>query len=103
MTTRIQTLISQLKAKFDEQHRELVAQRIENENITIELKQAKVLVSDREEQVFLLEQEVNRLKSQVNSLVQENEERENNIVSTKNEEIDGLVREIENCIDLLKQ
>ena len=103
MTTRIHSLLLALKAKFETLHNELQVQRAENEKLTTDLKQANVLMSEREELVFNLEQENNRLKSQLDALLQEKEKHQNQLVSAKNEEIDGLVREIENCIDLLKQ
>lgn len=103
MTTRIQSLLSTLQAKFETLYSELQAKRAENEKLTIDLKQASVLMSEREERVFNLEQENNRLKSQLEQLLQEKENHQNQLASAKDEEIDGLVREIENCIDLLKQ
>jgi chromosome segregation ATPase len=103
MTERIREILNALELKFNSLNQSFSAVREENNQLLTQKSLLEKELNDKNERVFMLEQEMNRLKNQLSLLVKEKEDQLNLAVSNENAKIDGLVREIENCIELLKQ
>jgi phage-related minor tail protein len=103
MTDRIREILSALELKFSSLNQSFTAVRKENNQLLTQNSLLEKELNDKNERVFMLEQELNRLKNQLSLLVKEKEDQANLAISNEHAKIDGLVREIENCIELLKQ
>jgi chromosome segregation ATPase len=102
MTTEIQNLIDQIRAKSISLHVELMNERMKCQTIQLELESLKSELSNQKikEQDYL---------TQLSNLTSKLEEAGNQVVepsksiARKDEEIDELVKEIEYCINQLKK
>lgn len=110
MTDQINKIVLHLKNKFTEIHSQLVAERVEVENLRNEKSRLNDLLQNKEKEVFSLEEKKLQLEQKVlkmqNDLLQLNEiveSQKNALPDNRDTEIDDLVREIEHCISHLKQ
>ena len=110
MTDQINKIVLHLKNKFTEIHSQLVAERVEVENLRNEKSRLNDLLQNKEKEVFNLEEKKLQLEQKVlkmqNDLLQLNEiveSQKNALPDNRDTEIDDLVREIEHCISHLKQ
>jgi uncharacterized protein YoxC len=103
MTDRIREILNALELKFNSLNQSFSVVCEENNQLLTQQSLLEKELNDKKERVFILEQEMNRLRNQLSLLVKEKEDQANLAVSNEHAKIDGLVREIENCIELLKQ
>lgn len=109
MTEQINKIVLHLKNKFAEIHSQLVAERVEVENLKKDKSALNDLLQNKEKEVFSLEEKKLQLEQKVlkmqNELLQLNEiveSQKNTLPDNRDAEIDDLVREIEHCISHLK-
>ena len=103
MTERIQHIISEIRSKALELHRELERERQKNQEL-------QMTVQDMNEQLLSMKMKEEQLQSVVDSLRVDLDEAKNQVVEVSvpqngrnEEEIDELVKEIEYCISQLKR
>lgn len=103
MTEQIQHIIDSIRLKCKTLHEKLVSERsirIEQEAEITTLKSEIAILKNQNSQ---MEQEKEKLKLELETLIQKEIDEKDSVVNNRNEEIDDLVREIEHCINQLKQ
>ncbi|MBU3658313.1 MAG: hypothetical protein FGM14_00405 [Flavobacteriales bacterium] len=105
MTENIQNSLDKILEKVKSIHGELVKERKNNSDLENEIQQLRASNLEITNQVFSLETEVETLRSALhlaqNKVVEVPVQVP--IIGKREEEIDELVREIEHCIEQLKQ
>ena len=103
MTENIQNSLDNILSKVKSIHGELLKERKNNSDLENEIQQLRATNLEKTNQVFSLETEVETLRSAL--LLAQNKvvEVPVQVVGKREEEIDELVREIEHCIEQLKQ
>ncbi len=103
MTERIQHIIDGIRLKCKALYSQLESER------AIRATQEAELVQLKEENSTLLTEknelglEIEKLKSELNTIEKQRIDERESAIHGRNEEIDDLVREIEHCINQLKQ
>lgn len=103
MTERIQHIIDGIRLKYKSLYSQLESERLKN--VTLEAE----LMSLKNENANLLEQknefvnQIEKMKSELEEIERQKIEEKDAVEDNRNQEIDDLVREIEHCINQLKQ
>jgi len=103
MTENIQNSLDNILEKVRSIHGELLNERKNNSDLENEIQQLRASNLEKTNQVFSLETEVETLRSALNLAQNKVVEVPIQVVGKREEEIDELVREIEHCIEQLKQ
>jgi uncharacterized coiled-coil DUF342 family protein len=103
MTKNIQNSLDNILNKVKSIHGELLNERKTNSNLKNEIQQLRNSNIEMTNQVFSLETEVETLRSALHLAQNKVVEVPIQVVGKREEEIDELVREIEHCIEQLKQ
>jgi len=110
MTEKIQHIIKDIRLKCNALHVQLISVRREKGELEVELNELKSKqLSIIKEKVALIEDnsrvlfEVHELKSRLQTILDENVNKNSTLLRERDEEIDDLVREIEGCINQLKK
>jgi len=103
MTDNIQKIIDQILSKSNFLHKIVLEERDKNSHLNIEIERLNKLLSEKNEECLLLSKNLDSVQSALS--LAENKVIENPVqTSGKSEqEIDELVKEIEFCIEQLKQ
>jgi chromosome segregation ATPase len=99
MTSEIKTYIEQIAAKSRQLHQLLVAERERSASMLQEVSRLNEVVEQQEQTIFSLQNELTTVQTK---LTEQREQVQEIPSSTKEFEIDGLVREIDFCIQQLK-
>jgi hypothetical protein len=84
-------------------HAQLESERAAKISQDVELTDLKSEILILKNKNFQIEQEKNQLKSELDSIIKQGVDDKQAVEENRNEEIDELVREIEHCINQLKQ
>jgi cell shape-determining protein MreC len=103
MTENIQNSLDNILSKVKSIHGELLKERKNNSDLENEIQQLRATNLEKTNQVFSLETEVETLRSALHLAQNKVVEVPVQVVGKREEEIDELVREIEHCIEQLKQ
>lgn len=103
MTANIQNSIDKILSKVKLLHGELSNERKTNSDLESEILQLRASNLEKTNQVFSLETEVETLRSALHLAQNKVVEVPVQVLGKREEEIDELVREIEHCIEQLKQ
>ena len=103
MTDNIQKIIDQILSKSNFLHKIVLEERDKNSHLNIENERLNKLLSEKNEECLLLSKNLDSVQSAL-SLAQ-NKVIENPVqaIGKSEQEIDELVKEIEFCIEQLKQ
>jgi predicted nuclease with TOPRIM domain len=101
MTEKIQSSLAEIRSVVQQLHGKLSEVLIHNQQLQNELALAKSQLEEKDHAVFSLQTEVESLASTLK--VTKERVVEVPIVGKRNEEIDELVKEIDKCIQQLKQ
>ena len=103
MTDNIQKIIDQILSKSNFLHKIVLEERDKNSHLNIEIELLNKLLSEKNEECLLLSKNLDSVQSAL-SLAQ-NKVIENPVhaIGKSEQEIDELVKEIEFCIEQLKQ
>lgn len=103
MTDNIQKIIDQILSKSNFLHKIVLEERDKNSHLNIEIERLNKLLSEKNEECLLLSKNLDSVQSAL-SLAQ-NKVIENPVqaIGKSEQEIDELVKEIEFCIEQLKQ
>ncbi len=103
MTERIQHMIEGIRLKCRSLHEQLVSERsirIDQESELSLLKSEISLLKNKNSEI---EDEKRVIRNELDLIIQKSIDEKVSIENDRNEEIDDLVREIEHCINQLKQ
>jgi Skp family chaperone for outer membrane proteins len=103
MTEKIQNSIEEILGKVRAIHTSLEAERKKNTELEAKVKQLQVELADKTNHAFSLSTEVETLHSALKLAQSKVVEVPSPVLGKREEEIDELVREIEHCIEQLKQ
>ena len=103
MTENIQKSFDKILEKVKSIHGALLNERKNNSDLENEIQQLRASNLEKTNNVFSLETEVETLRSALHLAQNKVVEVPVQIVGKREEEIDELVREIEHCIEQLKQ
>ena len=103
MTEKIQNSIEEILGKVRAIHTSLEAERKKNTELEAKVKQLQVELANKSNQAFSLITEVETLHSALKLAQSKVVEVPTPVLGKREEEIDELVREIEHCIEQLKQ
>lgn len=108
MNDNIQHIIQEIRMKKNAMSDLLNQQNIKTSELEVQIEQLTSALLEKDTQLSTLNETIQTLKNEKNSLEKLVEETKNQVIehssTTKNdEEIDELVREIEYCIDQLKK
>ena len=103
MTERIQHIIEGIRLKCKTLHDQLVSERSIRIDQESELTLLKSEISILKNKNSEIEEEKRALSVELNLAIQKSIDEKVAVESDRNEEIDDLVREIEHCINQLKQ
>ena len=103
MTEKIQHIIDTIRLKCNSLHAQLESERAAKINQDVELTDLKSEILILKNKNFEIEQEKNQLRLELDSIIKQGVDDKQAVVENRNEEIDELVREIEHCINQLKQ
>lgn len=103
MTDNIQKIIDQILSKSNFLHKIVLEERDKNSHLNIEIERLNKLLSEKNEECLLLSKNLDSVQSALS--LTENKVIENpvQIIGKSEQEIDELVKEIEFCIEQLKQ
>jgi len=101
MTEKIQSSLAEIRSVVQQLHGKLSEVLIHNQQLQNELAAAKAQLEEKDHAVFSLQTEVESLASTLK--VTKERVVEVPIIGKRNEEIDELVKEIDKCIQQLKQ
>ena len=103
MNDNIQKIIYQILSKANFLHKVVLEERDKNGHLNIEIERLNKLLSEKNEECLLLSKNLNSVQSALS--LTENKVIENPVqaIGKSEQEIDELVKEIEFCIEQLKQ
>jgi hypothetical protein len=103
MTDNIQKIIDQILSKSNFLHKIVLEERDKNSNLNIEIERLNKLLSEKNEECLLLSKNLDSVQSALS--LTENKVIEDPVqtIGKSEQEIDELVKEIEFCIEQLKQ
>jgi len=103
MTDNIQKIIDQILSKSNFLHKIVIEERDKNSHLNIEIERLNKLLSEKNEECLLLSKNLDSVQSALS--LTENKVIENPVqtIGKSEQEIDELVKEIEFCIEQLKQ
>ncbi|NBW30360.1 MAG: hypothetical protein EBR35_03785 [Flavobacteriales bacterium] len=103
MTEEIQKIIDQIHSKSKALHKVVLEERDKNGHLNSEIERLNKLLSEKNEEVFSLSKNLDSVQLALS--LAENKVIENPVqtIGKNEQEIDELVKEIEFCIEQLKQ
>ena len=103
MTEKIQHIINDIRLKSNSLHTQLISERERARKLEVELNELTFQKNVLEDEKTQLNENVIKLKSELEAIFKERVDEENSITESRNQDIDDLVREIEHCINQLKK
>jgi len=103
MTENIQKSLTEILNKVKSLHGSLLNERKNNSDLENEIQQLRTSGLEKTNHVFSLETEIETLRSALDLAQNKVVEVPIQVAGKREEEIDELVREIEHCIEQLKQ
>jgi len=103
MTEKIQHIIDTIRLRYKTLHSQLEVERALKLSLDAELSDLKSEISILKSQNDVIEHEKNQLRLELDLIIKQGVDEKQSTVEGRNEEIDELVREIEHCINQLKQ
>jgi hypothetical protein len=103
MTDNIQKIIDQILSKSNFLHKIVLEERDKNSNLNIEIERLNKLLSEKNEECLLLSKNLDSVQSALSLTENKVIENPGQTIGKSEQEIDELVKEIEFCIEQLKQ
>jgi ribosomal protein S3 len=103
MTDNIQKIIDQILSKSNFLHKIVLEERDKNSNLNIEIERLNKLLSEKNEECLLLSKNLDSVQSALSLTENKVIENPGLAIGKSEQEIDELVKEIEFCIEQLKQ
>lgn len=103
MTDNIQKIIDQILSKSNFLHKIVLEERDKNSHLNIEIERLNKLLSEKNEECLLLSKNLDSVQSALSLAQNKVIENPGQTIGKSEQEIDELVKEIEFCIEQLKQ
>ena len=103
MTDNIQKIIDQILSKSNFLHKIVLEERDKNSHLNIENERLNKLLSEKNEECLLLSKNLDSVQSALSLAQNKVIENPGQTIGKSEQEIDELVKEIEFCIEQLKQ
>lgn len=103
MTDNIQKIIDQILSKSNFLHKIVLEERDKNSHLNIEIERLNKLLSEKNEECLLLSKNLDSVQSALSLAQNKVIENPGQNIGKSEQEIDELVKEIEFCIEQLKQ
>ena len=103
MTDNIQKIIDQILSKSNFLHKIVIEERDKNSHLNIEIERLNNLLSEKNEECLLLSKNLDSVESALSLTENKVIENPGQTIGKSEQEIDELVKEIEFCIEQLKQ
>ena len=103
MTDNIQKIIDQILSKSNFLHKIVLEERDKNSHLNIEIERLNKLLSEKNEECLLLSKNLDSVQSALSLTENKVIENPGQTIGKSEQEIDELVKEIEFCIQQLKQ
>jgi hypothetical protein len=103
MTDNIQKIIGQILSKSNFLHKIVLEERDKNSHLNIEIERLNKLLSEKNEECLLLSKNLDSVQSALSLTENKVIENPGQTIGKSEQEIDELVKEIEFCIEQLKQ
>jgi hypothetical protein len=103
MTDNIQKIIDQILSKSNFLHKIVLEERDKNSHLNIEIERLNKLLSEKNEECLLLSKNLDSVQSALSLTENKVIENPGQTIGKSEQEIDELVKEIEFCIEQLKQ
>ena len=103
MTEEIQKIIDQILSKSNFLHKIVLEERDKNSHLNIEIERLNKLLSEKNEECLLLSKNLDSVQSALSLTENKVIENPGQTIGKSEQEIDELVKEIEFCIEQLKQ
>ena len=103
MTEEIQKIIDQIHSKSMTLHKVVLEERDKNGHLNSEIERLNKLLSEKNEEVFSLSKNLDSVQSALSLAENKVIENPGQAIGKSEQEIDELVKEIEFCIEQLKQ
>lgn len=103
MTEDIQARISEIKTKFDTIYNKLQDERTQNVQLQDAIAQLNNELNLSKAKLQQRDKDLHRLNFQLSQMNEEIKKNQEDLKNSKNEQIDGLVKEIDFCISKLKE
>ena len=103
MTDNIQKIIDQILSKSNFLHKIVLEERDKNSHLTIEIERVNKLLSEKNEECLLLSKNLDSVQSALSLTENKVIKNPGQTIGKSEQEIDELVKEIEFCIQQLKQ
>ena len=103
MTDNIQKIIDQILSKSNFLHKIVLEERVKNSHLNIEIERLNKLLSEKNEECLLLSKNLDSVQSALSLAQNKVIENPGQTIGKSEQEIDELVKEIEFCIEQLKQ
>jgi septal ring factor EnvC (AmiA/AmiB activator) len=103
MTDNIQKIIDQILSKSNFLHKIVIEERDKNSHLNIEIERLNKLLSEKNEECLLLSKNLDSVQSALSLTENKVIENPGQTIGKSEQEIDELVKEIEFCIEQLKQ
>ncbi len=103
MTDNIQKIIDQILSKSNFLHKIVLEERDKNSHLNIEIERLNKLLSEKNEECLLLSKNLDSVQSALSLAENKVIENPGQTIGKSEQEIDELVKEIEFCIEQLKQ
>jgi len=103
MTEQIQKVIDQILSKSIALHKIALEERDKNSHLNIEIERLNKLLSEKNEECLLLSKNLDSVQSALSLTENKVIENPGQTIGKSEQEIDELVKEIEFCIEQLKQ
>ncbi len=103
MTDNMQKIIDQILSKSNFLHKIVLEERDKNSHLNIEIERLNKLLSEKNEECLLLSKNLDSVQLALSLAQNKVIENPVQIIGKSEQEIDELVKEIEFCIEQLKQ
>ena len=103
VTEEIQKIIDQILSKSNFLHKIVIEERDKNSHLNIEIERLNKLLSEKNEECLLLSKNLDSVQSALSLTENKVIENPGQTIGKSEQEIDELVKEIEFCIEQLKQ
>ena len=103
MTDNIQKIIDQILSKSNFLHKIVLEERDKNSHLNIEIERLNKLLSEKNEECLLLSKNLDSVQSALSLTENKVIKNPGQTIGKSEQEIDELVKEIEFCIEQLKQ
>lgn len=102
MNTKISNTLDEIRKRFAELKTSVESERTKNETLTTEINQLKELVKQHEAGIAELQDQLKAKDEELASMIEQQTSQQTETLVNKDEEIDFLVREIDQCIRQIK-